>query len=289
MGRGRKIDDINSRSVARRNTNNTQTTRAVQTEDSQRSGKPNDTDRLVLAMRQAKVPGNQIAALFGVTKHAIYRRLKKFPEYNILSEDDKSQRQTKADEAVKLLDEGLSTNDLIDVQGWTRAGLDSMLHRRGVRITQQELPESAWKLFKEDEVSTHEIARKYGVARITVARNFRKTHPKEYRDITIKRKGGRKAGARMGNSWNVQDAYNEYLAGSSTHAIGLHYGKCAGTIQAAFIVHFGDKYKKLAAQRLKEHRGRNLLKSKKTSERSSVWNYDDIGTINIQHKRIIQK
>jgi hypothetical protein len=209
-------------------------------------------------MRQAGVPGAQIAALFGVTRHAIYHRLEKFPEYKELSEADKIKTRQIADEAVEMLKDGHTTDDVIEVQGWSIAGLSSMLHRRGVYVTRGTSFDdvAAWEQYKNG-ASTGEIAKQHGVLKITVRRRFIKLYPKEYTEIAnTRRKGGRKAGTRMGNNWDVDKGFEQYLSGESLYDIARHNGMTAGAIASAFRIFFGEKYTTLAAERLNEHRSR---------------------------------
>lgn len=205
-------------------------------------------------MRRAGVPGAQIAALFGVTRHAIYHRLEKFPEYKRLSEVDKTAKRKKGDEAIAMLDEGLTTDDVRDIQGWTEGGLYSLLHRRGVYVTRGKfLPESSWEQFAAG-ASTEEIARTFDVKKITVRRGLMKLHPEEYARIVQHRKGGRKAGTRLGNRWDVHEGFNQYRSGATIRGIAQYYHMTAGAISSAFRIYYGDEYKILAAERLKYHR-----------------------------------
>lgn len=193
----------------------------------------------------------------GVTKHAIYRRLKKFDEYHELREDENKQRDETTEEIVGLLEEGVSTNDIIDILGWNRSKFHSWLHRKAISVSRPPPKfdvEEAWKLFKSGE-STGKLAIRYKVDRIAITRAFRRGHAQEYVDIVSRsRKGGRKHGTKVGNSWNVVDGWASYLTGDTPTAIGKRYGMNRGTIMAAFKVHYGDEYRKIAAERLTTHR-----------------------------------
>lgn len=210
-------------------------------------------------MRQAGVPGTQIAALFGVTKHTIYHRLWKFDDYHKLREAERHQQQTLNQETASMYQKGFSTDDVQVTLGWSRSALDSWRHRRGVYLKRkQELAfdeEQAWKKF-ESGVSTHALATLYKVNRITVVRALKKLHPRLYIRIASGRKGGRKRGTRFGNGWDVDQAYAQFKAGDSLRVIGRRYGKSSLTIRAAFIVHYGEEYTNLAAQRLADYRSR---------------------------------
>lgn len=169
-----------------RNENTTvQTSAQLQATHDHLCGEPNDTDHLVWSLRKAGVPGTQIAIAMGVTKHAIYRRLKKFDEYHELREDENKQRDETTEEIVGLLEEGVSTNDIIDILGWNRSKFHSWLHRKAISVSRPPPKfdvEEAWKLFKSGE-STGKLAIRYKVDRIAITRAFRRGHAQEYVDI----------------------------------------------------------------------------------------------------------
>jgi hypothetical protein len=194
--------------------------------------------------------------MFGVTKHAIYHRLEKFPEYRVLRQREHAERAAIESEITNQLAMGLSTNDIIDLHGWTRAKLDSWLHRRGISLSRSHFTfdeEEAWAAFK-DGASTHTLANRYGVYRIAIVRSFERKHYREYKLITSQSKGGRKTGHRIGNKFNVAKAYLDYKAGESIYDIGKRYRITPGTVSAAFRSHYGDEYIQLAKVRLTEHR-----------------------------------
>lgn len=207
-------------------------------------------------MRRSGIPGSQIAALLGVTRHAIYHRLEKFPEYKALRESEKSQQARTEEEITSQLSSGLTTNDIIDLHGWTRPKVDSWLHRRGISVARSHFTfdeEAAWRAFTAGE-STQKIAERFGVYRRAVVRSFERYHFTEYKRIVANRKGGRKEGTRLGNKFNVERAFNEYKAGDSIYVLGKRYKITPGTAAAAFRAHYGEEYKALAAERLEQHR-----------------------------------
>lgn len=208
-------------------------------------------------MRRAGVPSTQIAVLFGVTKHTIYQKLRKFDAYHELRETERKQQQTLSDETASLYQKGASTDDVQNTLGWSRSGLDSWRHRRGVYLKRKrELmfdEEEAWRKFVSG-ASTHALAMLYKVDRIAIVRALKKLHPGLYIKIASGRKGGRKHGARLGNGWDVDQAYAQFKAGDSLRIIGKRYGKSSLTIRAGFVVHHGEEYKRLAAERLADYR-----------------------------------
>lgn len=205
------------------------------------------------------MPGTQIAILLGVTKHAVYRRLRKFPDYKILQNNQRKEAKQRHSKIKNLHQKGYSGDDILEIVGLTRSALDSWRHRQGVYVPrQQEVTfdvEEAWQKFISG-MSTKAIALSYGTYRIAISRALKGAHPAAYNRIAAKRKGGGKQGARIGNSWNVKRAYQEYEAGDSLVTLGSRYGKSPLTIRAGFVTHYGRAYRTKAKDRLTTHRSR---------------------------------
>ncbi len=233
------------------------------TEDSQLhrgSIKPTKEDQIIWSLRQSGLSGNQIAKLIGVTKHAIYRRLKKFREYADLRTAEKAAHQKDIDLILSMINKGVPPNDILEVVGWEKARFDSWKHRSGTATIDLRAVNAR---FNVDEAfalleigkSTREVAKRYNTNATNIKRQLKRTDKIRYEGNTASRKGGRKPGIILGNSWDVHEAFRLYSEGESTYAISKKLGNISpAMISIGLTKHYGELYLKMAKKRLQKHR-----------------------------------